>query len=1205
MVVVRAQDFASRTLRRVSGELNGMSKAEAIAQRQSMFNLKKMQQSDRIRSSMGQGRGLELLKHRIQLEEQLARVQAGRGPLQAGGGQGFVSRTAAIKQLENALGSAQKRFDMLDPSLQRFDSRIRGMANPIGQLDRALEGNKRKLTQLGVSAGMTRREIAAFEKAIRALPLQNLDNIGHAMGGIGRTMQLFGAIGTASLGIAANSFAKFNTEVTLAATQTRQAGQTFAATAVNANRLGKEILGMMRQFPASSQEMAQAAYDIFSSIDVGFGSGIKLLREFNRVAVAGGVDLQTATHASITVLENFDRTLATTGRITEKTHEILNRMFSIVRFGRLNFQQLDHVLTSVVPAAKGAGLSFNEISGAIALVSRTLDATKTGPALARLIEVFTNPDVQAGMRKAGLAIADLSGHLIPFPNIIEKVAALSRGHNLNDAFRIISAFGRGSGRGREFTVQARRAFIQLAKSIQEYRKVQGATVADNDEFRNSFAAMSQTLGVRWQVFLNQLKVLVLYMGEQAIPIFLRIGDVVSSWLDKWRSLSEGTRRTIVQWAAILSISALIAGVFLSIAGALLTMYAALRMALPKITATESGMFKLAGTLRILSGIGAIVIGIELLKKGDGWSLLGGGALGAGLGMLLKGGARGSIIGATIGIAATLAFKGDGWQSKIGQILLGAGAGFAFGGPGGAALGAAAAVIPILIEVHHNAQDTQKAYSEMLSLQADAVKKTAAAQNISTKQAANQVFNGMLAANARANNSTKWTDINTKAGFLAAIAFLKEYTKTIVQPGGPRDAFDGLARDAQAAFDNVQPDKGGKGKQSLREQLRTAKSFTELMNTVNQQTSAETDKMQELAVAIAQAFSRGNAGKVANLINAFTSKTNKVLTAQNIGKLVTDAVASGDIKQATTYLEDWAQKVEDGRRAMDDYRRQMKDYGKQIADTSKQAMVDVIDNLKSMYQQMQDANTQAFGQLFQGPWLTSQTFDIAKEWGITPRLQDMIKDLKQQNNVFARWRSSLDKIFKKGLPTEFVDEIRKMGPEQGQAFVDNILKAKPGQVNALITQWKRRNTQIQSATKMDFKDEIDRFRKAGVSMGEAIINGFESAQTSKWFDNWVKVTFPGVINNAVNNAVRDFKTGTPPPTMPTVPGRVPGQAAAAARTAGATGVSSTTNDHSKKWEVHINMPKASHDEGSAQAYAAKKEAMRRAAFIARNVLRGLQ
>lgn len=1265
MVVVRAQDFASRTLRRVSGELVGMSREQMVAARRAEVSFRKMSAVSRVALAESDARRLNYVRNGVEMmrsfEKQMAtmdRLQiAQQSVMQAGRFKKGTTR-AQIREWQDAsvavrkmglegvmasrrLADAQKNFDRirqkkrpgkaelawssrelrnaeramkslgdtgaaqatrwatLNRHIGQFQARIdtmspvlRRAATGQGTLSTAIHRSNEELRRAYFELDRATRAELAFNQAVAHLPLHRLDNIGHALSGVGRTMQLFGAVSTVALAVAGNAYANFNQQVTLAATQTRQAGESFVQTAVNAERLGRHILRLMTRFPASSQEMADAAYTIFSSIDVNFKNGIKLLTEFNKVAVAGGTDLATATNAAITVLENFDTRLTDTGRITKDTSALLNRMFAIIRYGRMNFAQLNQLLTNVVPAATGARQSFDAVSGAIAFLTRTL-GMKAGPSLARFLEFIVNPDVQKGMRKAGLAITDATGRLRAFPEVVRRFAAL-RATDPNDLLRIISAFGRGTGRGREFTIQGRKALIQLIDGYVEYARVQRAVVGNNNEFAQSFAAMSRTLGVRWQVFLNQMKVLVLYIGEHAIPVFLEIGETIGKWIDKWKNLSESARRNIVHWGTVVAVMTLVLGVLLSVVGALTTLTAALIIVGPKLKWIITPLGTAAGLLRTLAGIGVITLGIQLLRKGEGWNLLGGLLTGGGLAMLLRRGGRGTIIGATIGIAATMVFKGGGWQSVVGQLLLGIAAGAAIGGIPGAFIGAAGIVIPLIIQQR---METQEFFADLNTLkrrQQDVARTLAAARNIPERQAALQLRN--MIANAFREGG------GGQAGVDAALKFLDDFTKTLVSKGkGPRDAFDGIAREAQKAFDATKP--GTKTTtQSLEQLMKTAKAWTEIQEAVNLQTQATTDSTEALAIKIGMAFSRGNVSNAAKLLNAYVAASTQTITPANILKLIAEAVKSGDMRRATELLGEWVQKVQQGQEELKRYRQEMRDYQKQLADTSKQATTEIIDNLRNMYSQMEQENRQAFGELFQGPWLTSETFDLAQEWGITPRIQDMIRDLREQNQQFTHWRQSLDKVFKRGLPRGFVDELRKMGPEQGQPLLDNILKAKPGQINALIAEWKRREGRIQEATKMDFRDEIERFRKAGLSMGEAIIQGFQNAQTARWFDSWVKRTFPNVINAAVAQAVRDFKAATPVPIRPNVPTAVPGATRAnPAGVAAGTGATTNNTNNSKKWEITVNVE---HDEGAMQAYAYNRAAQRQVAFVTRNILRGL-
>ena len=1353
MVVIRAQDFASRTLRRVSSEFAGMSRAQMIAARQAQLTADKLRALEKVTDARRNLRNVRMIQahsdamaERQRITKKLARAQltlrdakmrqmiansvqatkdatsaqkrynqalserqrmgrlvdvvGGKGAAQAlnrlaqaqarlgtggaaaarefrnaqkavdGLGRGLRRNSQLMRQFEQAaartasawkdlrrardrearapsvrripgvvarvqppaaefarLKTAQRAVSQLQGQLKQLDGRlgrlgqaINAMPSRFQRLSMAVSGTRNATATMGEAMTKAQRSLrdahAGLDKATKAqmrfndamaqMPLQKVDRFAHALSGVGRTMQLFGAVGTVAFGLAANSFADFNTQVTLAATQTRKVGQTAAATAANADRLTKVIMGLMQEFPASSQEMADAAYTIFSSIDVGFGQGTKLLREFNKVAVAGGVDLQTATNASITVLENFDRQLAETGQTSAKTGQLLNRMFSIVRFGRLNFLQLSQMLGMVVPAATGAGQSFDDVAGALAFLTRTL-GMKAGPSLARFLEVIVNPDVQKGMKRAGVSITDLTGALLPLPEIIDRMAAVA-GHskaNLNDFLRVISAYGRATGRGREWTVQARRALIQLIKGNREYHTVQAQTIGNNDEFAKSFEAMSQTLGVRWKVFLNQLKVLVLFIGEKAIPVFLRIGDTIQGWIQRWQNLSEATRGSIVKWAVIISVGTLIAGVIASIAGALLSLGVMLALAGPKLISFGKTLFTISGAVKSLAAIGAIKIGFELFKKGGNWNLLGGLLTGGALASLLRKGARGTFIGATIGLAATLIFKGNGWQSQLGQILMGAATGFAFGGPAGAAAGALLASFTVIIQAQMEQKEAVKALRQMQASAMEAAKTMSAAMNIPLEDAVEQIKIMMKAGMGVVGKQTfDFKDLYSEAGLAAAIAFLTAWTAEMKKPGGPRDAFDGLARDAAAAMKKP----AGATEtfnQKMTRLMKTAKDYTVIQAAVEAGNQQITNSAEKMAIQIGMAFSRGNIANAARFLNAYTRASTVKLTAKNILKMISDAVKAGDLQKATQLLEDWARAVEQGREDMEQYRDDMKQYAKDLAQASKDAATSMIDNFRQMYDTLLQKNEELFGQIAQGPFLGGETFDIAKEWGMTFRVEDVTRDLKMQTEAFRKHNRTIAALVKKGVPRQMIEGLRESMGEQADPFFEQLLGADPAKRAALIKAWKAGQQVVKDQTKFDFKDEINRFKKAGIAMGENIVAGFESAKVDEWFGNWIRTTFPAAIDAAVAEARRKFKEGQPPPVRPTVPGTPAGTNKPAGATAANRGGVGTLPPGQQRMTQPpppgrtINIYQTFH----GPITAADEAALRRMGFVAKNTLKG--
>ena len=233
---------------------------------------------------------------------------------------------------------------------------------------------------------------------------------GHAVGGaamthVGGAASLIGAGTLAGLGAASKSFADFDKMSTQAATQIGNINNSVEDVTANSERLRKAILAQMAQFPSTASEMSDAAYDIFSSMDVGFNKGIGLLKLFNQAAVAGMTDVATAGNGAITVLNNFDPAL-------EHPKKTLNEMFSIIRFGRIDLATLNTMMNQIAPAAAAADQSLGDISGAIATLTRRLGPSVASAGLARLLRfssvktfrlVWLKPELLSLMHKVSFS----------------------------------------------------------------------------------------------------------------------------------------------------------------------------------------------------------------------------------------------------------------------------------------------------------------------------------------------------------------------------------------------------------------------------------------------------------------------------------------------------------------------------------------------------------------------------------------------------------------------------------------------------------------------------------------------------------------------------------------------------------------------------------------------------------------------------------
>ncbi|MBA3357804.1 MAG: phage tail tape measure protein, partial [Pyrinomonadaceae bacterium] len=741
MAVIRAQDFASRTLRKVSSEFAHMSRAQQIAARKGDIVFQKAQALDRLSDARRTRDALRMIADRNALLEkqtgitnklagaqrELAKLEKQREKLMTGARSGkfagmtpaglavrdarekevfekkirnVVPRRKVVSPKERVSGIHEAQGRVASTLTQRFlpladsirlaeqrvgqlQSRVTQATRPLARLDHAISQLPATLQQAARSQlafqsatsksnqalraayhNLTRAQQAelAFNQALKAMPLQRLDAMAHTMSGIGRTMQLFGAVGTLAFGAAAKGAANFDTTVSQAATQTRDIGASFSQIGLRSKQLQNGVKGargeiggildLMQSYPATAEDMSTATYDIFSSMQLqsngvtNVGKGLKLLESANRIAVAGSVDLGEATNAMITVLNNFDPQLQNiTGQF--------DTMFDIVRFGRMRMSDFNVMMNKIAPAAQGAGQTLEDVGGAMAFLTEVMPSQRmVATGISRLLEAFEHPDIVAGLKTIGIEAKNAKGDLIPLPKLLTKIADTGA-RDAAEFFRMISAAGRGGGRGQIFTAEGRRSLNQILAHMDQYLGRQKQIIDNKDEFDRAFQAQIGTQGVQWSIFTNQMRALLIVIGKEAVPVFASFGRHISAVVEWFQSLSPGTRHLIVQFAAIASIGSLLGGVFLSMFGGMLAFEAMLKK-LAFGAAGASGM--LGGLFLIvqrLGAIGAVLIGIKVIRGGDmkGWDFLMAMAAGAAAGSRF--GPWGALIG---GITVPITLK---------------------------------------------------------------------------------------------------------------------------------------------------------------------------------------------------------------------------------------------------------------------------------------------------------------------------------------------------------------------------------------------------------------------------------------------------------------------------------------------------------------------------------------------------------------------
>lgn len=1003
VLMVRTQDFASRNLHRIGQEMGKLNAIQRTIRAQQLQALDTQRKLDKVQDLTKERRRLALAGRMVNAQNRLAanaqemtraeqRLARARSLNQIATAKADVRRLAAEQvRLTNDL----KNYDK---TLQTMPTRFRRLVRSQADLEESWDRNRKALRGARFEARLAAEDFerltaAADPRRLRAI---RLAEVSHAAGRAGRIMQLGGLVGTASLGFAASQAAQLDTSVVRAATQAPDTlGRGFGAVNAQADRFKVIINDAMGDFPAQAEEMSDALYNIFSSLDVTEDQGVDLFRMFNKLSVASGVELPEAVNAGISVLEDFEGA-------QDNVNKTLNRMMAIVRFGRLDLAGFNAMLAKVGPAAAGADQSLDDVSGAMAfLATRAISPARGSTQLARLVQVFSDRDFIRGLSKAGVDITDANGQLIAFDRIIEKIAKrwpeLQRGEGVRDFFQIFTAAGRGKGRGREFTIEAQRAFTFLMTGLDRYRQLQADILADNDEFARSYAAMSESANVKWQTFMNNAKRGVLALGEAAIPAFAEIGEVIGQVVDWWNQLSPATQSAIGKTMTYLAVGGLLIGVLTSLIGFIGSGVAKLATFALGADLAAAASRRLLFALRALSLIGTIVITVKILQdKGLPDFIPGSDFLNKAMG---------------IGPAGKQAMDQNFWNTffgdkgKIGNIFK-----------------------ESLATIGKSSKDLRQNFLDNLANASDADREYVR-QNLYR-----------LEADERASFVRR----------LAQTEAFYQYRKTLERTGQHSKAAEAFA------IPGARPDEGTRG---------AGRAFRAM------------DK------------ERNNSAKS---MKWFAKQYDKMLQEMNKG----------------TEQED------DQRRLF----QTIRDAGEQAANTLQQA----AQRMAQLRNEMRDVNQAAFGELFKGPLLTSEAFNLAQEWGIEARIDDLIDDMNMQSNRFQKWRNGLDTLFKRKMPPQLMEQLQAMGIE-GMPFIEEMVNASPAKLQKFVQSWSRGQKLIDEATNIDFKRKMDKWRSFGKGIMQNIVLGMQSEEVAltNYFENWINNEFPGYVKSMQDKARQEF------------------------------------------------------------------------------------
>lgn len=311
-----------------------------------------------------------------------------------------------------------------------------------------------------------------------------------------------GLAGLAGIGYGLmKSFAKYSEF----ATKMAEVSTLTDASAERMKILGNEITDLSTRIPQTAAQFAAAQYDILSS-GVALEKSTKVLELAAKAAVAGVTDTKTAVNVGVGVINAY-------GLEIDELGNVYDVLFQTVKNGVTTFPELAASLGQTLPTAKAAGVSYQEVSAALAELTKAgIKTPIAATALRGAINAMAAPTAAAKKQFDELGIT--WNGLIP---TLEQIAT----KNLSiDQMRLLIP-----------DVEARTGVMSLTGNLVGLRETLGGVNAASGETEEAYQKIANTPEKQLELLKNAIDKLSISLGgfvaEFAVPAAAELTRIIN------------------------------------------------------------------------------------------------------------------------------------------------------------------------------------------------------------------------------------------------------------------------------------------------------------------------------------------------------------------------------------------------------------------------------------------------------------------------------------------------------------------------------------------------------------------------------------------------------------------------------------------------------------------------------------------------------
>ena len=299
-------------------------------------------------------------------------------------------------------------------------------------------------------------------------------------------------------------------------------------------KMSDEIKDLAMSSGQALDKLTKARYDIVSAGFSDAADSAKLLEQATRTATAGVTDVSVAADILTTAINAY-------GKTVDDAESISDTLFTTVRLGKTTMTELAGVMGHAIPIAAQAGVSLEELSASIAvLTARGQNTAEAVTAIRASVVELLKPS--ENLQKIYDAIGVSSGQALieqyGFAGSLKEIEKKAKELNipLQDVFANIRSM-------QAALPLASDASDDLAKAMEEMKTAAGAT----DE---AYKKMAATFDFLKSQVLQSFKVIMIDIGETILPdvqkAFENLRDNMPEIREKIIGVAEGFKK-VIEW----------------------------------------------------------------------------------------------------------------------------------------------------------------------------------------------------------------------------------------------------------------------------------------------------------------------------------------------------------------------------------------------------------------------------------------------------------------------------------------------------------------------------------------------------------------------------------------------------------------------------------------------------------------------------------